>query len=157
MRKRIIAPTQQNAAPLDEHWLNLEALAEVEITSEDSAHPVEFALLPGHAAGWRAAGVGTQTMRLLFAQPQALRRVWLHFAEHQLARTQEYVLRWSPDGGATFRDMVRQQWNFSPDGASSEIEDHRCELPAVTQLELIINPDISGNDAIASLEALRLA
>jgi len=52
---------------------------------------------------------------------------------------------------------VRQQWNFSPDGASSEIEDHRCELPAVTQLELIINPDISGNDAIASLEALRLA
>ncbi|HOE43494.1 MAG TPA: hypothetical protein PLB25_17965, partial [Rhodoferax sp.] len=60
-------------------------------------------------------------------------------------------------GGTTYREIVRQQWNFSPDGASSEIEDHRCELPAVTQLELIINPDISGNDAIASLEALRLA
>ena len=157
MRKRIIAPAQQDAAPLDDKWLNLEVLAEVEFTSEDSAHPIEFALLPRQASGWRATEAGKQTIRLLFAHPQPLQRIWLHFVESRTERTQEYVLRWSPDGGKTFRDIVRQQWNFSPQGATSEIEDHRVELPAVTVLELSINPDTSGKIATASLEALRLA
>jgi len=156
MRKRIIPAARSDAAPLD-HWLNLDALAEVEITSEDVAYPIEAALLPGQASGWRAAGAGTQTIRLLFAQPQALRRIWLHFVESDRQRTQEYVLRWSPDGGRTFHDVVRQQWNFSPENASSEIEDHRVELPAVTVLELTIHPDISASAAVASLAAWRLA
>jgi hypothetical protein len=156
MRKRIIAPAQEGATSIDEKWLNLEELAEVEVTSEDSAHPVEFALLPRHASGWRAAGPGSQTIRLLFANPQPLRRIWLHFEESSAERMQEYVLRWSPDGGKTFRDIVRQQWNFSPQGATSQTEDHRVELPAVTALELSINPDTGGKNAIASLEALRL-
>jgi len=156
MRKRIIPAAWSDAEPRD-NWLNLDALAEVEITSEDAAHPIENALLPGHAAGWRAAGAGAQTIRLLFAQPQALRRIWLHFAESDRPRTQEYVLRWSPDGGQSFHDVVRQQWNFSPEGATSEIEDHRVELAAVTVLELTIHPDISANAAVASLAAWRLA
>jgi hypothetical protein len=156
MRKRIIASAQEGATSIDEKWLNLEELAEVEVTSEDPAHPVEFALLPRHASGWRAAGPGSQTIRLLFVNPQPLRRIWLHFEESSAERMQEYVLRWSPDGGKTFRDIVRQQWNFSPQGATSQTEDHRVELPAVTALELSINPDTGGKNAIASLEALRL-
>jgi hypothetical protein len=157
MRKRIMGDVHQGIAPSGEDWLNLEELAEVEVTSEDSAHPVEFALLPRHAAGWRAAGHGLQTIRLLFANPQPLRRIWLHFEESGAERMQEYVLRWSPDGGKTFRDIVRQQWNFSPQGATSQTEDHRVELQAVTVLELSINPDTGGKNAIVSLEALRLA
>ena len=47
MRKRIIAPVQKGTASPDENWLNLDGLAEVEITSEDAAHKIEFALLPG--------------------------------------------------------------------------------------------------------------
>ena len=58
MRKRIIAPAQQEILPPDEDWLNVEGLAEVKITSEDAAHPIESALLPGRASGWRAAGPG---------------------------------------------------------------------------------------------------
>jgi hypothetical protein len=58
MRKRIIAPVQQEIASSDQDWLNVEGLAEVEITSEDVAHPIESALLPGRASGWRAAGPG---------------------------------------------------------------------------------------------------
>ena len=50
MRKRIIAPMQQEAMPPDEEWLELERLAEVEITSQDAAHPIESALLPGRAS-----------------------------------------------------------------------------------------------------------
>ena len=135
----------------------MEELAEVEITSENAAHPIESALLPGCASGWRAAGPGKQTIRLLFSNPQRLRRIWLKFVEPRTERTQEYVLRWSPDGGQSYREIVRQQWNFSPQGATSETQDLHVELPAVTVLELSIVPDISGGNAFASLMQLRLA
>ena len=157
MRKRIITPVQQETASPDLEWLNMEGLAEVEITSEDAAHPIESALLPGRASGWRAAGPGKQTIRLLFDYPQRLQRIWLNFVETRTERTQEYVLRWSPDVGQSFREIVRQQWNFSPQGATSETEDLHVELPAVTVLELSIIPDISGGNAFASLAQLRLA
>jgi len=157
MRKRIIASVQQETASPDQDWLNVEGLAEVEITSEDAAHPIESTLLPGLASGWRAAGPGKQTIRLLFAHPQRLQRIWLNFLEPLTERTQEYVLRWSPDGGQTFREIVRQQWNFSPQGATSETEDHRVELSEVTVLELSITPDTSGQSAFASLAQLRIA
>ncbi|MCP3678044.1 MAG: carbohydrate-binding protein [Deltaproteobacteria bacterium] len=157
MRKRIISPVQQETASPDPEWLDLEGLAEVEITSEDAAHPIESALLPGRASGWRAAAPGKQTIRLLFASPQRLLRIWLKFVEPSTERTQEYVVRWSPDGGQTFREIVRQQWNFTPQGATSETEDHHVDLPAVTVLELSIIPDISGGNAFASLAQLRLA
>ncbi|RLJ17140.1 carbohydrate-binding protein [bacterium endosymbiont of Escarpia laminata] len=157
MRKRIITSVQQGTLSPGQNWLNLEGLAEVEITSEDASHPIESALLPGQASGWRAAGPGKQTIRLLFADPQRLRQIWLNFVETRIERTQEYVLRWSPDGGQSFREIVRQQWNFNPQAATSETEDHRVELPAVTVLELTIIPDISGGDAVASLAQLRLA
>lgn len=157
MRKRIIEPVQQEPAPTDQEWLNVDEIAEVEITSEDPAHPIESALLPGRDSGWRAAKSGKQTIRLLFTQPQRLRRIWLHFVELSTERMQEYVLRWSGDSGQTFREIVRQQWNFSPQGATSETEDHQVELPGVTVLELTIIPDTSRGNAVASLAQLRLA
>ena len=157
MRKRIIAPVQQETTSPNQQWLNVEGLAEVEITSEDGAHPIESALLPGRAPGWRAAVPGKQTIRLLFARPQRLQRIWLNFEERLTERTQEYVLRWSPDGGQSFREIVRQQWNFSPQGATFETENHYVELPAVTVLELSIIPDTGGVNAFASLAQLRLA
>jgi hypothetical protein len=157
MRKRIIEPVRDDVPSHDEEWLDLEALAEVEITSEDPANPIEHALLPGHAKGWVASNPGEQTIRILFAHPQRLKRVWLRFMEDQNERTQEYVLRWSPDGGKSFRDIVRQQWTFSPQGATTEVETHNVDLSAVTALELTIIPDISGKPVNASLQALRVA
>jgi len=157
MRKRIVTPTGQEAAKSDQAWLNLEDLTEVEVTSENPTHPIESALLSGGTAGWRAAEPGKQTIRLLFDRPQRLRRIRLDFEETSAERTQEYVLRWSADRGQSFREILRQQWNFSPLGATSETEDHRVELPAATVLELTIIPDTSGREAFASLAALRLA
>jgi len=157
MRKRIITHVQQETALPNLEWLKIEELAELEITSEDAAHPIESALLPGHDSGWCAAGPGKQTIRLLFTNPQQLRRICLNFVETRTRRTQEYVLRWSPDGGKSFREILRQQWNFSPEGATSETEDLHVDLPAVTVLELSIIPDISGGNALASLAQLRLA
>jgi hypothetical protein len=157
MRKRIISPVQRDTSPPGEDWLDLERLTQVEITSEDAAHPIESALLPNRGTGWRAAGPGEQTIRLLFKHPQQLKRIWLQFVEPVTERTQEFILRWSPDGGQSFREIMRQQWNFSPQGATCETEDHRVDLSGVTVLELSIIPDISRGDARASLSQLRLA
>ena len=155
MHKRILGPVQEG--DLEPQWLNIEGLVEVEITSEDAAHPIESALLPGGTSGWRAAEPGQQTIRLLFKQPQPLRRIWMNFVEPQTQRTQEYVLRWSSDNGQSFREIVRQQWNFSPPSTTNEVEDHRVDLSAATMLELNIKPDISGVPAFASLAQMRLA
>jgi hypothetical protein len=87
----------------------LEELAEVEVSSEDPTHSIEHALLPGNDSGWGAGGPGKQTIRLLFMHPQAVRRIVLDFLEPLTERTQEYVLRWSPDGGKSFQEIVRQQ------------------------------------------------
>jgi hypothetical protein len=156
MKKRIIADISANESPATT-WLNLEAIADVEITSESSEHPIEGALLSGTGRGWRAAKPGIQTIRLLFKKPQDINRVHLIFLEAAIKRTQEYVLRGSRDEGQTWNEIVRQQWNFSPDGSTHETEEHFLALPGVTALELIITPDISGQRAFASLEKLRIA
>jgi hypothetical protein len=157
MRKRLITTTSQNAPHLDKGWLDLDSAATVEVTSEDNEHPVESALVSGEMRGWRAADSGTQTIRLIFDEPQKLTRISLLFEESETERTQEFVLRWSPDGGRSFREIVRQQWNFSPPNTIREVEEYRVELPNVTVLELVIVPDISHGAARASLRSLRVS
>ena len=158
MRKRIIGALPPAAPQAAADWLRLEQVATVEVSSEESAHPVENALLlPGDPAGWRAGQPGPQSIRLIFDSPQVLRRIRLLFVENEGARTQEFVLRWSPDDGQTWREIVRQQWNFSPHAAAQESEDYRVELVGVTQLELSIVPDVSGGAARASLAQWCLA
>ena len=80
------------------------------------------------------------------------------FEETEAERSQEFVLRWFSDGGHSFREIVRQQWNFSPPDTIREIEDYQVELSDVTVLELVIVPDKSRAAATrASLKSLRLA
>jgi hypothetical protein len=131
----------------------------VEVTSEEKTYPIESALLGGENGncGWRAANPGTQIIRLIFDEPQTLRRIWLVFEDRENTRTQEFVLRWSPDIGRSFREIVRQQWNFSPPGSVREIEDYTVDLSEVEVLELIIVPDQGDCEARSSLRSLRLA
>jgi len=157
MRKRILGPSPGEVAATEPGWLNFEHLAQVEITSEDVDHPIESALIPGAGPGWRAAQPGEQTIRLLFNEPLRLKRIHLVFQEDEKERTQEFVLRWSPDGGQTYQEIVRQQYNFSPPGATREVEDYNIDLNGVMALELRIMPDISGGSARASLAQLYLA
>jgi len=159
MRKRLIdaATAQAAGSPAANDWLPLAERVEVEISSEDAGHPIESALVSGTGDGWRAAFAGQQTIRLLFARPQQLRRIQLRFVETAVQRTQEYLLRWSADGGQSFREIVRQQWNFSPEGSSTQSEEHRVDLAECTVLELIITPDIGNAQAVASLAELRVA
>jgi hypothetical protein len=157
MRKRQISPTSPGVAPSGQAWLDVDSTAFVEVTSEETEYPIESVLLGVEHPGWRASNSGTQTIRLIFDEPQKLRRIWLVFEERENTRTQEFVLRWSPDTGNSFREIVRQQWNFSSPGSVREIEDYAVELSAVKVLELIIVPDIGGGAAHASLASLRLS
>ena len=157
MRKRLITPIPQTARPDDEGWLDLDRAAVVEVTSEDKDYPVESALLSGETQGWRAASPGTQTIRLLFDERQKLGRISLVFEENETKRTQEFVLRWSPDSGRSFREIVRQQWNFSPPDTVRDVEVYQVALSGVTVLELVIVPNNSGGAARASLKSLRLS
>jgi hypothetical protein len=157
MRKRIINRGPQDILPPNQPWLNLEALADVEVTSEEAEHPIEAAFIAGAESGWRAERPGEQTIRLLFDKPQRIKRLHLEFHEDQSERTQQFVLRWSSDDGRSYREIVRQQYNFSPPNTTSECEDYNVELAGVTTLELNIIPDISGGPACASLAQLRLA
>jgi hypothetical protein len=157
MRKRIIGHGHRDVSAAEQGWVDIERLAQVEITSEDVNYPIESALIPGTGSGWRAAQPGEQTIRLLFDEPLRLRRIHLVFHEDEQERTQEFVLRWSPDGGQSCREILRQQYNFSPPEAAREIEDYDIDLDGVTALELRIVPDISGGSARASLAQLRVA
>jgi len=156
MRKQLISRETPDVSPPNQPWLNLEALADVEVTSESAAHPIESALIPGAGSGWRAEQPGEQTVRLLFHEPQSIKRMDLLFLENERQRTQQFVLRWSADAGRSYREIVRQQYNFSPPETTSEREDYTVELAGLTALELSIIPDISGGTACASLNRLRL-
>ena len=151
MRKHIIGEAAHMVTPADQPWLDVEPLAQAEITSEDPAHPIESALRLGTTSGWQAAAPGEQTIRLLFDAPLRLRRIRLVFQEDEDARTQEFTLGWSPDGGRAYHQIVRQQYTFSPSGTTREVEDYAVDLDGVTALELHIIPDISGGAALASL------
>ena len=157
MRKYIIGNGPRGVSATEQDWLDLELLAQVEITSEDTDYPIESALIPGTGPGWRAGQPGEQTIRLLFDEPLKVRRIHLVFHEDEQERTQEFVLRWSPDGGQSYREILRQQYNFSPPGVTREVEDYTIDLDGVTALELKIVPDISRGSARASLAELRLA
>jgi hypothetical protein len=157
MRKRIIGQAPPEVSAAEPGWLDIEGVAEVEITSEDVDHSIESALIPGTGPGWRATQPGEQTIRLLFDKPLSLRRIHLVFHEDEQERTQEFVLQRSADAGRSYREIVRQQYNFSPPRMTREVEDYNVDLEGVTALELKIVPDISGGSVRASLAQLRLA
>jgi hypothetical protein len=157
MRKSLINPASQEVKPSQSHWIDVENLARVELSSEDPAHPIESALSTSAGPGWLAAQPGAQTIRISFDTPVQLRQIYLEFIEKGVSRTQEFVLRWSPDQGQTFREIVRQQYNFNPPETSNEKEEYRVDLSGVTVLELNIDPAQGRSDVRASLARLLLA
>ena len=158
MRKRILTAEARGPMKADSNWIDVGRLAQAEITSEDAEFPIESALIPGMGNGWRAADAGKQTIRLVFDEPQKIRKIHLQFREPSGGeRMQEFVLSWIPIGGQPAREIVRQQYNFSPPHAIAEVEDYAVNLDGVSALELAIVPDKNGGNVRASLEQLRLA
>jgi hypothetical protein len=160
MRKEVVgqkavAGETQTAA----EWLDLTSIARVQLTSEDPAFPIENALTTNptlNELGWRATSPGLQTVTILFDVPQRVRRVVVHFVERKMERSQEFLLHYS-SAKETDREIVRQQWSFSPNGSAEEVEDYAVDLDSVTKLELVIDPDRGRRNSVATLSALRIA
>ena len=157
MRKSQITRVPKNPPFRDQTWIDVDHIASVEVSSEESDYPIESALLLEGKSEWRAANPGMQTIRLIFDEPQKLRRILLVFDDTENSRTQEFILRWSSDIESSFREIVRQQWNFSPPDSVRETEDYPVELSEVKVLELMIVPDKCGGEVRASLVSLRLS
>jgi hypothetical protein len=157
MRKKVIHSEKINRPSSQEEWLDLENIANVEVTSEDPHFPIEAALGAAEGVGWRAAERGKQNIRILFDNPRTLRWIRLEFYEAEIERTQEFTLRWSDEVAGPFREIVRQQWNFSPQGSTSEVEDYQVQLKNIAVLELTIKPDLTPDKAFATLGRWRVA
>ena len=160
MRKRVIAVNERErlSGVAAENWLDL-ADAIVEVSSEEPEYPIEHALSldADEHAMWRAAAPGKQTVRIIFDKPCRLSRIYLVFEERARPRSQEFLLAWSSDEHAEPREFVRQQWNFSPEGACVEVEDFKVSLENVKVVQLVIQPDRQDGVARATLQRLRLA
>jgi hypothetical protein len=76
--------------------------------------------------------------------------------EREFERTQEFIIRWSAAAGGLTKEIVRQQWNFSPAGSTSEVEDFDVSLESVSVLELVIKPDLTGKETPATLAFWRV-
>jgi hypothetical protein len=156
MRKSVLAPTgPSEPRPSLDTWLDLEHLASLEISSEDPAHPFEDALRGEQTEGWHAADPGRQTIVLKFDEPRSLRRIRLEFREARTERSQEFAISVVTAGQK--RQVVRQQFTFSPSGATTEVEDFSVSLPEVSVLELMIDPGRHNQEAFASLQSIALA
>ncbi|WP_353067059.1 hypothetical protein RBB77_10080 [Tunturibacter psychrotolerans] len=159
MRKSIVSPSTAAATPISDLWRDLERIARVEISSEDEMFPIENALGKKATDGWKAATTGPQLIRLHFDEPMNIKRLQLHFVDKTAERSQEFAVFAGP--GTELKEIVRQQWSFSPNGSTEEIEDYTVDLKGVTTVELRIDPDRSHDPKLskeyASLQSLKLA
>ena len=158
LRKQIIrAPASAPAPTSDE--IDIATWAVVHVTSEAHEHPVDHAFDGNGGPGgsrWVAGEPGEQTVILAFDAPQAIRRVTLEVEETGAARTQELQLALSTDGGRTYRELLRQEYNFSPPGTTFEREDWAVPAGGVTHLRLVIRPDKGGKPCWATITSLVL-
>ena len=133
--------------------------ATISYSSEDPAHPVEH-LLDGQsgpgATRWMSARADTiEHIVLEFDRPQTISRLVYEVEEATRERTQEVRVEVSEDGARTYRQILVQEYNFSPRGATYQREEQRLDLDRVTHLRLTIVPNKNGSGT-ATLTALRL-
>ncbi len=154
MRKQITgaAPSSHSEG----NWLDLEALASVEVSSEAAGFPVEGALVPGSSRGWQAASAGTANLLLRFDAPLHIAQVLLHCIDREHERSQEWALTAHLVDGSE-REIVRGGWNFSPGGSTDQREVYTLNLGGVRELALAIDPDRGRERYPATLAAWRVS
>jgi F5/8 type C domain len=139
--------------------IDIAGCATIAYSSENPAHPVEHMLDgrcgPG-ATRWVSARSDTvEHIVVEFDRPQAISRLLYEVEETMGERTQEVRVEISEDGGRSYRQILVQEYNFSPGGATYQREEQRFNLRQVTHLRLTIVPNKSGSGT-ATLTALRL-
>jgi hypothetical protein len=158
IRKRLMS--EQSSTPAEsEGEIDIARHAVFAYSSEDPDHPLEH-LIDGRCGRggtrWVSARPNaTECIVLEFDHPQRVSRLVFEAEECCQERTQEVRVEVSTDRGRLYRQVLAQDYTFSPEGATFQHEDLRLELPAITHLRLTIVPN-KGGSGIASLTSLRL-
>jgi hypothetical protein len=157
LRKQILE--HPAAMPLPAGEINVIEVATVLVTSETADHPIDNVFDGRRGPGgsrWVAEKPGEQTLILAFDAPQMIHTITLEVEEPAVSRTQELALSLSKDGGQTYREVVRQEFNFSPPGTAFEREHWTVSADMVTHLRLSIKPDKGNHACKATLTSLAL-
>ncbi len=158
LRKQIIKATPVTP-DLTTSEIDIAAVATVLVTSESPDHPIDHAFDEHRGPGgtrWIAGELGEQTVIIAFDIPQKIRCIFLEVEEPEVARTQELQLSLSCDGGRKYRELLRQEFNFSPAGTTFEREKWAISAQGVTHLRLVIKPDKGDKPCRATLTSLVL-
>jgi hypothetical protein len=134
-------------------------IATVLVTSEDAEHPIDHVFDGSRGRGarrWIAEQSGEQTLILAFDMPQTIRKVVVEVEETNISRTQEMDVSISDDGGHTYRELVRQEYTFSPSGTTFEREEWSVNAEGVSHFRLRIKPDKGDKACRATLTAVLL-
>src|SRR5207248_8601034 len=138
--------------------IDIAARATVLVTSEDPDHPIDHAFDgqrgPG-ASRWISGASGPQTVVVAFDAPQTIRALLVEIDEPDTARTQEMEVSISTDGGATYRHVLRQEYNFSPPGTSYDNERWSVVAAGVTHVRWTLKPVVGGSASGGLLRSRR--
>lgn len=158
IRKRLLdgarLPLEASGTELD-----LTTGATIGYSSEEPAHPVDSLFDGRDGRGgtyWESARENiNETLLIEFDHSQNISRLIFEAEECQLERTQEVRLEVSCDGGASFRQLLVQDFVFSPRGATFQREDLRVAVEGASHLRLTIVPNKNGSGR-AKVTSLRL-
>ena len=156
-KRRLEDDAATSARAVDE--IDIVSCATIAYSSEDPAHPIEHMLDgrsgPG-ATRWISARPDTiEHIVVEFDHPQPISRLVYEVEEAMRERTQEVRVEVSEDEGRTYRQILVQEYTFSPGGATYQREDQRLNLPRASRLRLTIVPNKNGSGT-ATLTLLRL-
>jgi hypothetical protein len=160
MLRKQVTPKRPVESASFEDEIPVAKVATVQVSSEQGDHPIDNVFDKSRGPGgsrWIANEPGEQTVTLVFDSAQTIRKIAVEVEEVAVSRTQELSVSVSSDGGRTYRQLVRQEFNFSPPGTSFEREVWSVAADAVTHLRLEIKPDKGGRIGRATLTALSLA
>lgn len=131
-------------------WLNLDEVAEVTIVSGGRR-------MPRSSGVWSINAPGEQIIEIRFHEPTSVSHLRFISSEFEQARTQETTIWASLNRGEQHREVTRQQFNFSPYGATEEIEEYSPWLEAVSAIQLRVVPSIDGRLAVARIGGVWVA
>jgi hypothetical protein len=137
-------PSAENA------WLNLDDVAEVTISAGGQR-------VSRRAGAWSAACPGEQLIEIRFRRPTTVSRVRVVSREAEQSRTQEMTIWASLRRGERHREVLRQQFDFSPGAATEQAQEYVVQLEDVSALQVRIVPSIDGRRAAACVTDLQVA
>ena len=159
LRKRIIqSPIDRRDAVPGPALKDIPTLATVLVTSESPDHPVDHLFDAEDGPGgtrWEAAADGEQALIVVFDAPQSIREVSVETEELHTTRTQVLTLSLSRDGRA-YRELLRQEFTFSPPGTTFERENWNVPAEDVTHLRITIQPDKGHAPCRATLTSVTI-